>query len=70
MKVNKTQLPIIPAPQAAQHLGITAQTLHTWRKKGYILASQLPNGRYWVSVAEIDRIISTATTTDYVGGDR
>ena len=59
---------IIPAPQAAQHLGITPQTLHTWRKKGYILASQLPNGRYGVSVAEIDRIISTATTAATAGG--
>lgn len=59
---------LLTAPQAAQYLGITAQTLHTWRKKGYILASQLPNGRYGVPVAEITRLVTEATTAASAGG--
>ena len=43
-------------PRAAQLLNLTPQTLHSWRRKGWLVATQLPNGRYVVTADELARL--------------
>lgn len=55
-----THLPPVPAARAAMLLGITPKTLHAWRRRGYILAIELPNGRFSVPASEIERLTTQA----------
>lgn len=59
MKSKFIQSALSPIAQAAQALGITPATLHDWRRRGWILCTQLPNGRYLVPQSEIDRLTAT-----------
>lgn len=52
--------PHIHAARAARLLGITTKTLHAWRRRGYILAIELPNGRFSIPASEIERLSSKA----------
>lgn len=53
-------LPPVPAARAAMLLGITPKTLHAWRRRGYVLAIELPNGRFSIPASEIKRLSSNA----------
>lgn len=47
---------LLSVSQAAAILGVTPRTIHAWRTRGYILAVELPNGRFLIPQAEIDRL--------------
>lgn len=54
----------ITATEAARRLGITIQTLHNWRRRGWLIAHALPNGRFVVPVSEVDRLMKRAGQAD------
>ncbi len=54
----------ISAPEAAQQLQMTLQTVHNWIKDGKILAQKLPNGRYAILASEIERLSGNSGAHD------
>lgn len=48
--------PNIPLSEAARLLGLGPQALRNWRKRGWLTASKLPNGRYVITQEELDRL--------------
>lgn len=57
----------VPLAEAARRLGVTPQTLRSWKDRGYILCAQLPNGRYVVPQTEIERLQSN--TSEVIGAE-
>lgn len=55
---RKQNTDTLATTDASRTLNITTQTLHNWRKRGYIAAVQLPNGRYRIPLSEVERLLT------------
>lgn len=51
------RLDAVPAPVAAERLGVTRVTMVQWINKGHIKAGRIGR-RYYVPISEIERLIS------------
>jgi predicted site-specific integrase-resolvase len=49
---------------AARELNVTSETIHAWRRRGWLIAHKLPNGRFVVPVSEIERLTTRAGQAD------
>ena len=49
---------------SADILNVHPDTLHAWRKRGYVLTVQLPNGRHVIPRSELDRLLAGTSTTE------
>jgi predicted site-specific integrase-resolvase len=50
------QTVILKPSDAARQIGVATSTIHVWRRRGQILAVELPNGRYGIPQSEIERL--------------
>jgi putative resolvase len=61
MRITHDVGEFLTPPQLARMLGITATTVREWRRRGYIHAHRLPNGRYAIPSSEIERLTGDPT---------
>ena len=58
----KTAAQLESIKDTADILQVHPDTIHAWRKRGYILTVQLPNGRHAVPRSELDRLLAGTST--------
>lgn len=51
--------------QLASLLAVTTETIHAWRKRGWILYQKTPSGQYLIPSSEYERL-----KKDHLGGVR
>jgi len=49
---------LISIKEAAERLNVHQATVHSWRRRGYLASVKLPNGRYMIPSAELDRVMN------------
>lgn len=54
--MSKPEKNLVRPSEAARTIGITTQTLHAWRRRGYVVAIALPNGRFGIPTEEVTRL--------------
>ena len=47
---------ILTPRQLAEHLQLTPDTVTAWIKRGWVIGTKLPNGRFVIPASEVDRL--------------